>query len=156
MGGLYVTQHNHRATRTEDVLLSREKLDNFDNECEDIYLLTQREVSLIYSVLRYADWEARWENRDLPYELVKNLEGKLLMLCVRDLVKAQVATVCALTGRSIDLSNDAAVEAFLNSNLDFSEDGITPAIDRLSGASEEQDYTEELTAIAQGIGILVL
>lgn len=147
------TQSNHLASRTADVLFSKEELEQYDNECEDIYLFTQREVCLIYSAIRYAEWEARWINRDLPFELVERIKAKLLMLCVRDLVKAQIATVCALTGRQIDLSNPTAIDNFLNSNLDFSEDGITPAIDRLSGASESEDYTEELLAIGAVLGV---
>lgn len=150
-----VIQRDHLSSRTEDLLLSRNALQNYDHECADIYLFTQREVSLIYSCLRYADWEARWIDRDKDAPLVDQVKAKLLMLCVQDLVKAQIATVCALTGRTIDLGDDNAIQNFLTSNLDFSEDGVTPAIDRISGATE-QDYTDELESIATVLGFLAV
>lgn len=139
------------SSRTEDLLLSREQLELYDNSCCDIYSLTPREVCLIYSCIRFADWDARWLDRDRDGELVETIKRKLLMLCVKDLVKAQLITMGALTGREIYLPDDASVEAFLGQVFDFSEDGVVPAIVRLSGATGE-DYSDELMKIATILG----
>lgn len=143
------------SSRLEDLLLDKEALEDYDNECEDVYFFTQREISLLFSCLRFADWESRWLNRERDNELTEIVKRKLLMLCAKDLVKAQIATVAALAGFSIDLSSDAAIEAWLASSHDFTETGVRPAIDRLSGASETEDYTDELTSIATILGATV-
>lgn len=146
-----------QSSRQEDLLLSKSALQEYGNDCTDIYFFTQREVSLLYSCLRFADWLSRWVDRDRDNELVETVKEKLLMLCAEDLVKAQIATVAALTGRSINLGDDEAVQAFLSSNLDFSEDGVVPAINRLSGVTDEEpDYTEELVAIGTILGAVVV
>lgn len=145
------------SSRLDDILFSKTKLQEYDNECTDIYFLTQREVTVLLSLMRYAEWESRWVDRDIDGPLVQVLIRKLCMLCAEDLVKAQIATVAALTGRSIDLGDDAAIQEFLSSNLDFSEDGVVPAINRLSGVTDEEpDYTEELVAIGTILGAVVV
>lgn len=143
------------SSRTEDLLLDKADLEQFDNECGDIYTFTQREVALIYTSLRFADWDARWVNRERDSELVETVKRKLLMLCVRDLVRAQLLTVSALAGLNLDLSTDEAIETYLSTQQDFTEIGVRPAIDRLSGASEEEDYTDELSAIATILGAAI-
>lgn len=133
--------------------MDRADMEEYDHECGDIYILTQREVCLVFSCLRYADWEARWTDGDRDGELVETLKRKLLMLCARDIVRAQLITMAALTGREIYLPDDTAIEAYLSQAFDFSEDGVVPAIDRISGSSE--DYSDELVEIATILGATI-
>lgn len=142
------------STRDNDLLLDRTRLADFDNTCEDVYFFTQREIAVLLSAVRYADWESRWVGRDKDAELVETLRRKLLMLCASDIVKSNLLLVAALTGREIDLSDDAEIENLLNSVQNFSEDGVVPAIDRLAGV-QEPDYTEELLAIASVLGVAI-
>lgn len=137
------------SSRLEDLLLDKEALQNFDHECEDIYCLTQREISVLISCLRYADWESRWTNRDRDNQLIEDLKRKLLMLCARDLVKTNLLLLGAITGRLIPLSDDAAIEAMLTTDADFSEDGLVPVIQALAGGSPNLE--DELLLIAGDI-----
>lgn len=145
---------NILSSQQEDLLYDRAFLDQLDHQCEDVYFLTHREISLIYSALRYADWESRWVDRDKDVELVEDLKAKLLSLCVADLVKSNLLLMGAITGRTIPLDDDEAVAALLSSPQDFSEDGLVPAIREISGASE--DYSDELIEIATILGYVAV
>jgi hypothetical protein len=134
------------SSRTEDALLSKSALENWDNECVDLYPLTDRQVTLIYSLLRYADWDARWVDRQRDNELVETTKDTLMGRCLDDLIKSNLLLMGAITGRPINLSSDGAVSALLTTDADFSEDGLVPTIRTLTGASE--DYSDELTLIA--------
>jgi len=143
------------SSRTEDVFFRKSSLERYDHECEDLYFLTQREITLIYSCLRFADWPSRWEDRDVDWELVQNLKRKMLMLCAKDIVKSNLLIVAALAGREINLSSDEAIEATLNASWDFTEDGVAAAIRALAPETEE-DYSDELATIAQVLGAIAL
>lgn len=142
------------SSRSEDLLLSKSDLENYDNDCADIYFLTDREVDLLLSCLRYADWESRWTDRDKDANLVENLRRKLMLLCVTDLVKSQLLIYAALTGQDIDLSDSEAIATLLNSPQVFTDpkQAVVPAIDRVAGDS--QDYSDELTNIGTILGFV--
>lgn len=138
------------SSRTEDALLSKSHLSQYDNECIDLYPLTARQITLIYSLLRYADWESRWENREQDIQLVEATKAVLMSRCLEDLIKSQLLFMGAITGRPIDLSSPEAVDALLTANYDFSEDGLVPTIRALTEGSE--DYSDEIEDVAEKAG----
>ena len=134
------------SSRAEDALLSKEALSFYDNECIDLYPLTARQVTYIFSLLRYGDWEARWVDRDKDFQLVEDVKAVLMGRCLEDLIKANLLFMGAITGRPVDLSSQEAVDALLTASYDFSEDGLVPTIRALSGATE--DYSDEIEDVA--------
>lgn len=136
------------SSRVEDALLSKTHLDLYDDTCVDLYPLTARQVTLIYSLLRYADWESRWVDRDQDIKLVAKTKATLMSRCLEDLIKAQLLFMGAITGRPIDLSSEAAVDALLTASYDFSEDGLVPTLMAIAG----QDYSDEIEDVATKAG----
>jgi hypothetical protein len=50
------------ARRSETFLLyNYDALQVYDNTCQGVYCLTDREISIILSALRFAEWPSRWE-----------------------------------------------------------------------------------------------
>lgn len=153
----YIQSGNLLDSRTDSLLLDKADLENYDNECEDIYFFTQREVCVIYSCLRYSNWEARWKDRDIDKELVETIHRKLLMLCVKDLVKSNLAIFAALTGQAIDLSDDEAIQTFLSSPLTFDDpkQAVVPAIDRIVN-DDDPNYEQAIENIGTILGFVAV
>jgi hypothetical protein len=70
----------------EDLLLSKADLAEYDNECCSPFFLTDRQVCMIASCLRYAEWESRWVDRDADFGLVTDVMDEL-MTCRQDIVE---------------------------------------------------------------------
>ncbi len=79
-------------TYAEDVQYDAQWLDeHFDNECQWLVALTEWQLSVIVSSLRYAHWQSRWINCDFQevFYKVQELEHCLMSGCqVSDLIEA--------------------------------------------------------------------
>lgn len=142
------------SSRSEDLILSRADLENYSNDNPDVYWFTQRQICLIMSCLRYAEWETRWIDRDIDNELVQSTIRELCMLNAKHLVKSNLILMAAITGRQIDLSIDAVVENMIDGYWDFSEDGLVPTMGGGSTSYEDelQDIVENVATIAVQLG----
>lgn len=142
-----------QTTAREDVFLWREDYENMSEEYQ-IYFLNQRQVALLLSVLRYAEWDARWKDRDRPADLIEDTIRELTVLNAKHLIKSNLVIMAALTGRTIDLSNDDITETMIDANWDFSEDGVVPTLRDMAGINN--DYSDELATIALQLGVAAL
>jgi len=157
-------------SRTEALLLSKADFERYSPTCFRLYPLSDRMVALIASCLRYAEWDARWLGRDADTQLVTDLERVLMSLCMDELVKSNILLLAAITGQQIDLST-LDLEDYLNNYHDFRSTGLAnrlgpevqqdneltvvgqlAAIKEVLAGIEEEDYTDELLAIAAVLG----
>jgi hypothetical protein len=158
-------------SRTEALELSKADFEQYSEICFRLYPLSDRMVALMMSCLRYAEWDARWVERDIDTGLVSDTERVLMSLCLDDLVKTNMLLIGALTGQLVDL--DTPLEDQLTGQWDFRTTGLanrlgpekpeydpitTNAIlDRirtLIEESDEADYTEVLQSIALILGVV--
>lgn len=124
----------------EGVQLSKVDMEDFTPLNCYAYFLSDREVALLVSVLRYAEWPARWENRDADLDLVFTLEHKLMQVCDIGLQLNRIA--CALY-----LEPDKGqLQALADAGIEDSQSIATI----MSG--EQTDYTEVLTEVATVLG----
>lgn len=132
-----------RTIETRDgVSLSISELEQFSPLNCNIYPLSDREVALIISVLRYAEWESRWLNREADFDLVYTLENKLMQ-------------TCDITLQLTRIANALYYEPDLGQLRKVAEAGVTDSmsIAQIMGDAEGiNDYTEELSSIAQILG----
>lgn len=124
----------------EGVQLSKVDMEEFTPLNCYAYFLSDREVALLVSVLRYAEWPARWENRDADLDLVFTLEHKLMQVCDIGLQLNRIA--CALYLEP----DEGQLQALADAGI---ADGQSIAT-IMSG--EQTDYTEVLTEVATVLG----
>ena len=124
----------------EGVQLSKVDMEDFTPLNCYAYFLSDREVALLVSVLRYAEWPARWENRDADLDLVFTLEHKLMQVCDIGLQLNRIA--CALYLEP----DEGQLQALADAGI---ADGQSIAT-IMSG--EQTDYTEVLTEVATVLG----
>ena len=128
----------------EGVQLSKVDMEEFTPLNCYAYFLSDREVALLVSVLRYAEWPARWENRDADLDLVFTLEHKLMQVCDIGLQLNRIA--CALY---LD-PDEGQLQALADAGI---ADGQSIAT-IMSG--EQTDYTEVLTEVATVLGYVAV
>lgn len=124
----------------EGVQLSKVDMEDFTPLNCYAYFLSDREVALLVSVLRYAEWPARWENRDADLDLVFTLENKLMQVCDIGLQLNRIA--CALYLEP----DEGQLQALADAGIEDSQSIATI----MSG--EQTDYTEVLTEVATVLG----
>lgn len=124
----------------EGVQLSKVDLEDFTPLNCYAYFLSDREVALLVSVLRYAEWPARWENRDADFDLVFTLEDKLMQACDIGLQLNRIA--CALYLEP----DEEQLQVLASAGIADSKSIATI----MSG--EQTDYTGVLTEIATVLG----
>lgn len=124
----------------EGVQLSKVDMEDFTPLNCYAYFLSDREVALLVSVLRYAEWPARWENRDADLDLVFTLEHKLMQVCDIGLQLNRIA--CALYLEP----DEGQLQALADAGIADSQSIATI----MSG--EQTDYTEVLTEVATVLG----
>lgn len=124
----------------EGVQLSKVDMEDFTPLNCYAYFLSDREVALLVSVLRYAEWPARWENRDADLDLVFTLEHKLMQVCDIGLQLNRIA--CALYLEP----DEGQLQALADAGIEDSQSIATI----MSG--EQTDYTEVLTEVATVLG----
>lgn len=124
----------------EGVQFSKADLNNFNPLNCLAYFLSDREVALLVSVLRYAEWPARWENRDADLDLVYTLEHKLMQACDIGLQLNRIA--CALYLEPDEGQLQVLADAGIEDNQSIAK--------IMSG--EETDYTKVLTDVATVLG----
>jgi hypothetical protein len=127
----------------EGVQLSRVDLEDFNPLNCYGYFLSDREVALIVSVLRYAEWVARWENKDADLDLVYTLENKLMGVCDIEMQLNRIAS-------ALYVEPDAGQLAKLAEAGVTDTQSITQVI--LAQGEGQTDYTEVLTGIATILG----
>ena len=128
----------------DGVQFSKSDFDTFDPLNCLAYFLSDREVALLVSVLRYAEWENRWENRDADLDLVFTLQDKLMAVCDINLQLNRIAS-------ALYLEPDESQLQILADN------GIVDSrsIATLMGG-EKADYTEVLTNVATVLGYVAV
>ena len=124
----------------EGVQLSKVDMEGFSPLNCYAYFLSDREVALLVSVLRYAEWPARWENRDADLDLVFTLEHKLMQVCDIGLQLNRIA--CALYLEPDEGQLQVLADAGIEDNQ---------SIATIMGG-EQTDYTEVLTEVATVLG----
>jgi len=134
-----------RIETTEGVKLSSEDFEIFSPTNCNIYFLSDRQVALLYSLLRYAEWKARWEGEP-DFDLVYDTEGTLLSTC--DDFVIQLRRIA----NALYLDPDAG-QVQLNVDAGIQDD---QGIAQLIGGQEEQDYSDELANIGAILGYLAI
>lgn len=129
----------------EGVQLSKVDMEVFNPLNCYAYFLSDREVALLVSVLRYAEWPARWAGRDADLDLVYTLEDKLMQVCDIGLQLNRIA--CALYAEPDQSQVQKLAEAGIADNIGTSIASV------LAGA-DEVDYTEVLTDIGTVLGVV--
>ena len=124
----------------EGVQLSKVDMEEFTPLNCYAYFLSDREVALLVSVLRYAEWVSRWENRDADLDLVYTLEHKLMQACDIGLQLNRIA--CALYLEPDEGQLKILADAGIEDNQSIAT--------IMSG--EQTDYTEVLTEVATVLG----
>lgn len=124
----------------EGVQLSKVDMEEFTPLNCYAYFLSDREVALLVSVLRYAEWVSRWENRDADLDLVYTLEHKLMQACDIGLQLNRIA--CALYLEP----DEGQLQVLADAGIADSQSIATI----MSG--EQTDYTEVLTEVATVLG----
>lgn len=124
----------------EGVQLSKVDMEEFTPLNCYAYFLSDREVALLVSVLRYAEWVSRWENRDADLDLVYTLEHKLMQACDIGLQLNRIA--CALYLEP----DEKQLQVLADAGIADSQSIATI----MSG--EQTDYTEVLTEVATVLG----
>jgi hypothetical protein len=133
-----------RTVETLDgVQFSKTDLDNFNPLNCLAYFLSDREVALLVSVLRYAEWASRWENRDADLDLVFTLEDKLMAVCDINLQLNRIAS-------ALYVEPDAAQLEILAEAGITDTNSIAQVLFAASG--EEPDYTEVIGTVATILG----
>jgi hypothetical protein len=127
----------------EGVQFSKTDLETFNPLNCLAYFFSDREVALLVSVLRYAEWPARWEDRDADLDLVFTLEDKLMAVCNIELQLNRIASALYVEPDTTQLQI-------------LAQAGVTDvnSIAQLLYASngEQADYTEVLTEVATVLG----
>jgi hypothetical protein len=131
-----------------------------DDQCW-LVALPYRGLSVILSLLRYAEWRARWRPvDDMTWQQVEDfinqIEGCLLMGCrVEDLIITQRLLIGAITGGVVNLDEPLPETGI----IDFSQSGLATKF--LSSESEPRNVADILanlqanladlqTAVAEG------
>lgn len=107
------------------------------------YFFSDREVALLVSVLRYAEWPARWENRDADLDLVYTLADKLMATCDISLQLNRIAS-------ALYAEPDSGQLAILSEAGISDQNSIAQII--LAQGENQTDYTEVLTNVATVLG----
>lgn len=105
------------ASSHEDLLLDADKLSEYSEDCQWLVALTDWQLTLILSAIRYAHWERRWHNVTGPFadilDKVFLLERCLMSGCqVSDLITVNRMLVAAITGDAVDLDTDLPAGVF--------------------------------------------
>lgn len=120
----------------------------FNSDCQWLVALTDWDLSILLSLLRYASWEARWINHADFQEIlwqVQRLEHCLMSGCqVSDLIKTNLMLYAAISGQTVDL--DAALP-----NGSFSVDGLTPKFEGNNG-----NITEAVEALSTDLSSMTI
>jgi hypothetical protein len=111
----------------EDFLTSRSALEHYDDVCCSPYFLTDRQVVLLLSTFRYAEWESRWEGRDIDAELVARTQEELLT-CRNDIVEQLTRLANALYTTEEEPRSIADVIAAIEAQAQNAQDE-TPFLD---------------------------
>lgn len=107
----------------EDILFDAAKLEEWDNDCQYLVALTERDIVILLSSLRYANWQSRWINYDTWSDVTWNtqrLEHCLMSGCeVSQLIDA-------IDGLSAKFTyNDQTVAQILTGMLPVPGNGVT-------------------------------
>jgi len=124
----------------EGVQFSKTDLETFNPLNCLAYFFSDREVALLVSVLRYAEWPARWENRDADLDLVFTLEDKLMAVCDIGLQLNRIASALYLE------PDEAQLQILADAGISDSQ-SIASLI-----AGEQTDYTEVIGTVATILG----
>jgi hypothetical protein len=124
----------------DGVQFSKSDFDTFNPLNCLAYFFSDREVALLVSVLRYAEWENRWENRDADLDLVFTLQDKLMAVCDINLQLNRIAS-------ALYLEPDPAQLQILADNGIADNQSIATIL-----GGEQTDYTEVLTEVATVLG----
>ena len=127
----------------EGVQLSKVDMEEFTPLNCYAYFLSDREVALLVSVLRYAEWVSRWENRDADLDLVYTLEHKLMSVCNIELQLNRIAN-------ALYAEPDAGqVQKLADAGI---SDKLETSVAAMMAATQSEDYTEVIENIGTVLG----
>lgn len=129
----------------DGVQLSKADMEQFTPLNCYAYFLSDREVALLVSVLRYAEWPSRWENRDADLDLVFTLENKLMAVCDIELQLNRIAN--ALYAEPDANQVQKLADAGISDNLETS-------IAAMMAANQSENYTEVIENIGTVLGFV--
>lgn len=125
----------------EDLLLDVEKLGEYSEECQYLVALTEWQITLILSAVRYAHWQSRWQNVTGPFQGILDkiylMEHCLMSGCkVADLVTINRMLVAAITGEQVDLDADLPTGVYdpagLTPKFEGDNGNVAQAVEALS------------------------
>lgn len=129
----------------DGVQLSKADMEQFTPLNCYAYFLSDREVALLVSVLRYAEWPSRWENRDADLDLVFTLENKLMAVCDIELQLNRIAN--ALYAKPDAGQVQKLAVAGISDNLGTS-------VAAMMASTQSEDYTEVIENIGTVLGFV--
>src|SRR4030067_2628009 len=117
----------------EDLLFDASQVAGYDEECQYLVALSDWQLTVILSALRYAHWPSRWVDVSDFSEIqdkIHLLEHCLMSGCnVGDLIKVQRMLVAAIIGEAVDLTADP----LLPDNVDYTQTAFVPTFLGLGG-----------------------
>jgi hypothetical protein len=118
-----------QTTLFEDVQFDADKLANeYGDSCQWLVALSDWQITVIMSLLRYAEWSNRWtlggHSWDEIEAKISELEYCLMAGCnVEDLIKTQRLLIAAITGTSVDLESELPT-----GTVDYAGPGLASAL----------------------------
>lgn len=148
------SRRKHITESAEGVELDWQALAQMDDENCWLVALPYRAISVILSLLRYAEWRARWRPIDdatwqQVEDFINQIEGCLLMGCrVEDLIITQRLLIGAITGGVVDLDAELPTTGV----IDFSQSGLATKF--LSSESEPRNVADILAELQTNLADL--
>jgi len=138
----------------EDLLFDASRLAGYDEDCQWLVALSDWQLSVILSALRYANWSSRWVNVPGEFSEIQDkiyfLEHCLMSGCnVSDLIKVQRMLVAAIIGEAVDLTADP----LLPDNIDYTQNGLVPTLLGLGG--DQGASMDDLEEILDSVNVVL-
>lgn len=137
----------------EDLLFDASQLAGYDEECQYLVALSDWQLTVILSALRYAHWPSRWVDVSDFSEIqdkIHLLEHCLMSGCnVGDLIKVQRMLVAAIIGEAVDLTADP----LLPDNVDYTQTGLVPTLLGLGG--DQGASMDDLEEILDSVNVVL-
>lgn len=124
----------------EGAAFSKADFEQFDPDNCKAYFFSDRQVALLFSCLRYAEWSARWEDRDMDAGLVFDTGDVLMSNCDISIQLTRIANALYVE------PDPTQVQVVVDAGI---EDSVSIA-SVLGG--EQVDYTEVISEVATVLG----
>lgn len=132
----------------EQAIFSKASLEEYSPDHCSIYILSDRQVALIISSLRYIFWDARWVNRDIDAELVMSIHEVLMSNCdeftvqLRRIANALYANPDAgqvEANTDLGINDQDSIAQLVFSQTEAHEEEVTAYIEQIDQVEEALD-----------------